>query len=164
MDGMKIDTKKIAACILDMDGIMTDTARLHAKAWKRIFDEFLKKRDDRSEEKLQPFDPDKDYRDFVDGKPRYDGVASFLDSRRLSLPRGDADDSSEKETVCIILRIRQGKLVIKEDEKINHKAPIWDIIRCPGHYGCQPEVSRKGKSLFGRLPLLFSCSVSTNVF
>lgn len=84
------------AVIFDLDGVLTRTARVHAAAWKEVFDEFLKTHDGAQ----PPFDAAGDYRRHVDGKPRYQGVASFLASRHLSLPFGDPSDSPERETVC----------------------------------------------------------------
>jgi beta-phosphoglucomutase family hydrolase len=84
------------AVVFDMDGVVTDTARVHALAWKRLFDEFLRGR----AEHFSPFDIERDYARYVDGKPRYEGVRSFLASRGITLPFGAADDSPELETVC----------------------------------------------------------------
>jgi alpha,alpha-trehalase len=126
---MQIETDKIAACILDMDGVVTDTARLHAAAWKRMFDEFLKKRKDREGEKSQPFDLDRDYREYVDGKPRYDGVESFLASRHISLPYGDSEDPPERETVCGLGNRKNSYfLYILEEEEVTPFASTIDFI------------------------------------
>lgn len=97
---MQLDPDKIAACILDMDGVVTDTADLHAAAWQKMFDEFLAGRIGRAGENLHPFAMETDYREYVDGKARYDGVQSFLASRRISLPFGSPTDPPGKETVC----------------------------------------------------------------
>src|SRR5947209_8801359 len=70
----------IAACLFDLDGVLTDTARIHAEAWKQMFDAFLAKR-----EGQRPFDPHEDYDRYVDGRPRYDGVAEFVRSRGIEL-------------------------------------------------------------------------------
>jgi len=86
--------------IFDMDGVVTDTAAAHAAAWKRLFDEFLQELADRSGQEFHPFDPEDDYRRSVDGKPRYDGVKSFLESRGIDLPFGNPDDTPDRETVC----------------------------------------------------------------
>ncbi|KJS01318.1 MAG: beta-phosphoglucomutase [Desulfobulbaceae bacterium BRH_c16a] len=94
---MKIYLDTLEACIMDMDGVVTDTARLHARAWKQMFDDFLAEQTGRT---IELFDVIDDYRNYVDGKPRYDGVASFLEARGISLPHGDADDPPENETVC----------------------------------------------------------------
>ena len=82
------------AVIFDLDGVITRTARLHASAWKAMFDEYLERRGQ------PPFDREADYRNYVDGKPRYDGVESFLESRGIDLPRGGPDDPPGRETVC----------------------------------------------------------------
>ena len=86
----------VDAVLFDMDGVITNTARAHAEVWKRLFDEFLESRG----EPQQRFDIERDYHAFVDGRPRYDGVAAFLDSRRISLPRGDERDGAGAETIC----------------------------------------------------------------
>lgn len=96
----EIDLKGIAAVIFDMDGVLTDTAGTHAQAWKKLFDEYLKERAHRHNEAFHPFDADYDYRRYVDGKPRYDGVKSFLESRGISLPQGSPEDTPDKETIC----------------------------------------------------------------
>jgi beta-phosphoglucomutase family hydrolase len=89
---------KFDAVLFDLDGVITATARMHASAWKQAFDEFLKKRAGNGD--FQPFDKLKDYEDYVDGKPRYDGTQSFLESRGIALPHGNPDDPPDKETVC----------------------------------------------------------------
>jgi alpha,alpha-trehalase len=83
-----------------MDGVVTRTATIHAEAWKQLFDRYLKKRAARGEGPYQAFDEEADYRRYVDGKPRYDGVASFLTARGISLPRGSPNDSPRRETIC----------------------------------------------------------------
>lgn len=87
------------AVVFDLDGVVTDTAAVHAAAWKQLFDEYLANRNDRDDENHGPFSAE-DYRRYVDGKPRYDGVESFLRSRGIELRRGDADDGPDEETVC----------------------------------------------------------------
>jgi beta-phosphoglucomutase family hydrolase len=86
------------AVLFDMDGVVTDTADAHAAAWKHLFDEYLKERACRRGETFRPFDPERDYHEYVDGKPRYDGVESFLGSRGIMLPRGNPDDGPDRET------------------------------------------------------------------
>jgi beta-phosphoglucomutase family hydrolase len=90
----------ITALLFDLDGVLTKTALVHDKAWKQMFDDFLKKRAEGGGEDFKPFDPDVDYNEYVDGKPRYDGVRSFLQSRGIVLPEGSPDDPPEAETVC----------------------------------------------------------------
>jgi trehalose-phosphatase len=90
----------VDAAIFDMDGVVTDTAAVHAAAWKQLFDSFLEARAQRTGEPFVPFDTVDDYRPHVDGKPRYDGVRDFLASRGISLPEGDPEDPPDRETVC----------------------------------------------------------------
>jgi len=87
------------AVLLDLDGVITDTASIHAACWKQMFDEFLQKRATQRGEALRPFDLATDYRLHVDGKPRFDGVRDFLESRGIQLPEGSMDDPPEAETV-----------------------------------------------------------------
>src|SRR5437763_1254261 len=89
----------IRACLFDLDGVITDTARVHAAAWKEMFDAFLSERAERSGEAFVPFDPARDYDEYVDGKPRYDGVRSFLAARGIDLPEGSPDDAPDRETI-----------------------------------------------------------------
>jgi HAD superfamily hydrolase (TIGR01509 family) len=88
------------AMIFDLDGVITLTARVHAEAWKQLFDEFLQKRASRLHESFREFTIEGDYLAYVDGKPRYDGVASFLASRGISIPYGSPSDSPTAETIC----------------------------------------------------------------
>jgi len=88
------------AVIFDLDGVITKTALVHASAWKKMFDDYLKIREERFNETFKPFTHANDYLPFVDGKPRYKGVADFLASRNIELPYGDPSDSPDKETVC----------------------------------------------------------------
>jgi beta-phosphoglucomutase family hydrolase len=88
------------AVLFDLDGVLTDTAGVHADCWKRTFDEFLSRRADRTGESFHPFDIGSDYRLYVDGKRRYDGVRDFLHSRGIDLPEGSPEDPPAAETVC----------------------------------------------------------------
>src|SRR5919206_3426872 len=90
----------IAACLFDMDGVLTQTAKVHARAWKQMFDEFLKRRAKETGENQSPFDLVDDYERYVDGKPRYDGVRDFLASRHVDLPDGTPDDPPDANTVA----------------------------------------------------------------
>ena len=100
MDKVQINPGEIHAVIFDMDGVITDTATVHAATWKQMFDEYLRKRAERRGERFRPFDAVLDYRRYVDGKPRYDGVEGFLESRGISLPYGNRSDKPDQETVC----------------------------------------------------------------
>jgi len=95
---------RLDAVLFDMDGVVTDTAQAHAAAWKRLFDEFLRSRDG---ETFQPFDLQHDYRKFVDGKPRQDGVTGFLRSRGIDLPAGAPDDPPDTMSVTGLARRKQ---------------------------------------------------------
>jgi beta-phosphoglucomutase family hydrolase len=86
----------VTACLFDLDGVLTDTASVHAAAWKLTFDAFLRERDG---DGFRPFDEREDYDRYVDGKPREDGVRDFLASRDITLPEGDRDDPADAETV-----------------------------------------------------------------
>jgi beta-phosphoglucomutase family hydrolase len=90
----------VRACLFDLDGVLTETAKVHAAAWKEVFDQFLQARASKAGEQFVPFDQKDDYDAYVDGKPRYDGVRSFLASRRIELPEGKPDDPPSAETVC----------------------------------------------------------------
>jgi trehalose-phosphatase len=94
--------KKLAfqSVIFDLDGVVTKTATVHAHAWKKTFDEYLGLRERRDGETFIEFTYQRDYLNFVDGKPRYMGVKNFLESRDIHLPFGDPSDSAEKETIC----------------------------------------------------------------
>ncbi|MDD4374762.1 MAG: HAD hydrolase-like protein [Bacteroidales bacterium] len=95
-----ISQKYFDAVIFDLDGVITKTALVHSAAWKLMFDEFLKTHAEETGTDFVPFDHKKDYLPYVDGKPRYKGVADFLTSRGIELPFGDPDDSPEIRTVC----------------------------------------------------------------
>ena len=87
------------AVVFDLDGVITKTAKTHSAAWKKMFDEYLEKRAKEHDETFKEF-TQKDYLEYVDGKPRYKGVDSFLKSRGIDLPWGDPEDEPGKETVC----------------------------------------------------------------
>ncbi|OBA79793.1 hypothetical protein A9W99_03195 [Mycobacterium sp. 1164966.3] len=91
--------ENIRACLFDLDGVLTDTASVHTKAWKTMFDAYLKKRAKDTGEEFVPFDVGADYREYVDGKKREDGVRSFLESRGIELPDGSPDDPGDAETI-----------------------------------------------------------------
>src|SRR5512135_600348 len=88
------------ALLFDLDGVLTRTATLHAASWKKLFDEYLAARAARTGEPFVPFALADDYRTYVDGRPRYDGVQTFLASRGIVLPWGSASDPPTRETVC----------------------------------------------------------------
>jgi beta-phosphoglucomutase family hydrolase len=87
------------ACLFDLDGVLTQTAKIHAAAWKQTFDEYLHARADERGDDFVAFDSVRDYDEYVDGKPRYDGVRSFLASRGIDLPQGTPADPPEAQTI-----------------------------------------------------------------
>ncbi len=90
---------QIVACLFDLDGVLTDTARMHADAWKSMFDSFLKIEASKSGTQFVEFDEGRDYATYVDGKTRLDGTRSFLSSRHITLPEGEPDDEPGAETI-----------------------------------------------------------------
>lgn len=95
----EVEWSRFEAVLFDLDGVLTDTARVHAAAWKRTFDEYLTRRAEARGETFVPFDIDADYHRHVDGKPRYDGVRDFLRSRGIDLPEGSPEASPSEESV-----------------------------------------------------------------
>ena len=94
-----VTRERFDAVLLDLDGVITDTASIHAACWKQMFDEYLQNRAMQRGEAFRPFDLAADYRLYVDGKPRFDGVRDFLASRDIHLPEGSLEDPSQAETV-----------------------------------------------------------------
>jgi beta-phosphoglucomutase family hydrolase len=101
----------ITTCLFDLDGVLTQTARIHAQAWKQMFDDFLRDWSERTGEPFEPFDRPTDYDEYVDGKPRLDGVHSFLESRGIHIPMGSPSDAPEEDTVHA-LGTRKNNLVL----------------------------------------------------
>jgi trehalose 6-phosphate phosphatase len=98
---------RLEAVVFDTDGVLTDTASVHATAWKRLFDGYLQRRAARGGEPFRAF-TETDYLRHVDGRPRYDGVAGFLASRGITLPWGDPADPPDRETVCGLGNAKDG--------------------------------------------------------
>src|SRR5437763_1885586 len=124
------------AVLLDLDGVITDTASVHAACWKLMFDEYLQKRATQRGEVFRAFDPATDYRLYVDGKPRFDGVRDFLTSRDIQLTEGSPDDPPEAETVGG-LGNRKNDLVNKiiEDKGVEPYQGSVRLIRQLRHQG-----------------------------
>jgi beta-phosphoglucomutase family hydrolase len=102
----------IRGCLFDLDGVLTKTAKVHDAAWKEMFDAFLRDWSQRTGQPFVPFDPVKDYDEYVDGKPREDGTRSFLASRGIELPEGSEDDPPDAETVHGLSN-RKNQIVLK---------------------------------------------------
>ncbi|MEU8139094.1 HAD-IA family hydrolase [Streptodolium elevatio] len=91
--------ESIHAFLFDLDGVLTQTAKVHAAAWKDMFDSFLREEADRDGKPFVPFDAGADYDTYVDGRPRLDGTRAFLESRGIDLPEGDPDDAPGSRSV-----------------------------------------------------------------
>jgi beta-phosphoglucomutase family hydrolase len=102
----------VTSCLFDLDGVLTQTAKVHAAAWKQMFDAYLRTRAERTGEQFVAFDPVHDYDDYVDGKPRYEGVRSFLASRAIELPEGGPEDPPQAETIHA-LGDRKNRIVVE---------------------------------------------------
>lgn len=105
----------MVACLFDLDGVLTKTAKVHAAAWKQMFDEFLRAYAEQTGTPYKPFDAERDYDEFVDGKPRLDGTRDFLAARKIALPEGTQDDPpgthsvqglSNRKNDLVLTRIR----------------------------------------------------------
>ena len=107
---MAVGEHAVEAWLFDLDGVLTDTARVHARAWKQTFDEILRRRDGPG---FTPFDAADDYERYVDGKPRYDGVRDFLASRGIVLAEGTRDRRSATSTPCAGVGNRKNELLLE---------------------------------------------------
>lgn len=109
-----VEWTNFEAVLFDLDGVLTPTARVHAAAWKRTFDDVL---EHLSEGDFTPFDADGEYRSYVDGRPRYDGVATFLAARDIELPWGHPSDEPGSDTICAIGNLKNalvGRVLAEE--------------------------------------------------
>ena len=106
----------VAACLFDMDGVVTKTAIVHAAAWKQMFDDFLRERAQSTGTEFVPFDSNHDYGAYVDGKPRLDGTKSFLESRGIDLPEGSPDDPPGKATLNGLSNRKNDLVLVKLNE------------------------------------------------
>jgi beta-phosphoglucomutase family hydrolase len=102
----------VTACLFDLDGVLTQTAKVHAQAWKSMFDDFLKGWAADHRQEFVPFDTHEDYDQYVDGRPRYEGVRSFLESRNIELAQGTPQDPPSAQTIDG-LGNRKNELVLK---------------------------------------------------
>ncbi|MFD4143280.1 HAD family hydrolase [Streptomyces sp. NPDC058572] len=102
----------VRTCLFDLDGVLTRTAKVHAAAWKEMFDDYLRRRAEREGTSFVPFDAVRDYDEYVDGRPREDGVRTFLSSRGIVLPDGAPGDGPDEETVSG-LGSRKNDLVLR---------------------------------------------------
>ncbi len=94
--------KKIKALIFDLDGVITQTASVHARAWQKMFEKYNHHREQDGQEPFTPYRGQEDYLEYIDGKPRYDGARDFLQSRGIELPEGEPEDEPGYDTVCAL--------------------------------------------------------------
>ena len=118
--------ERVLACLFDVDGVLTDTAKTHAAAWKDMFDTFLEARADKNAEPFVAFDQEVDYDNYVDGKPRADGTRSFLQSRHIHLPEGDANDQPGAETIWGLGNAKKG-IVLRNIRKDGVEAYVGSV-------------------------------------
>ena len=123
-DQNPISRDRFDAVLFDLDGVITDTAKMHAACWKRMFDEYLQKRSTTIGGVFHPFDIATDYTLYVDGKTRFDGVRDFLRARGIQLPEGTPDDPSEQETIW--------GLGNRKNELVNEVIVSTGIVPYPG--------------------------------
>lgn len=101
----------ISACLFDLDGVLTQTAKIHARAWKQVFDEFLRKRAEQDKTPFTPFDAVGEYDRYVDGRSRADGVRTFLAARGIEVPEGGDRDTADDGTVLGLARTKNDVLL-----------------------------------------------------
>lgn len=135
-ESKRINRNQYDAVLFDLDGVITDTATLHATCWKQMFDEHLHQRARRKGESFIPFDVASDYRLYVDGKPRFDGVRDFLSSRGIELPEGNPEDTAEVETVY--------GLGNRKDDLVNHAIAEVGVRPYDGSVRCIHQLCRDG--------------------
>ncbi|MDY6796605.1 MAG: trehalose-phosphatase [Actinomycetota bacterium] len=140
-----ISRARFDALIFDLDGVITGTAEVHTAAWKRMFDQFLSERAGGGD--YRPFDSVSDYLEYVDGKPRFKGVESFLESRGIDLPYGTPDDAPDVETVCG-LGNKKNRMFLKliKDEGVEVYQSSLDLIENLRRRGYRIAVASSSKN------------------
>src|SRR5262245_32148357 len=133
---VKLSPRSFDAVLFDLDGVLTPTASVHAAAWKRAFDGFLQHHAEAGGQAFVPFDITADYRLYVDGKPRYDGVASFLASRGITLPPGEPDDAPGQSSIHALGSLKDGYFMRHLEEHgvapFEGAAPLARDLRAKG--------------------------------
>ncbi|MDN5743558.1 MAG: beta-phosphoglucomutase family hydrolase [Nocardioidaceae bacterium] len=126
------------AVLFDLDGVLTPTAEVHQRAWASMFTAYLTDRSERTGESLAAY-TEQDYFDYIDGKPRYDGVRSFLASRAITLPEGDVEDPTSAETVC--------GLGNRKNEAFNQVLDADGVTAYPGSVALIRHLHDRGTSM-----------------
>jgi len=138
---------QLDAILFDLDGVITRTAKIHAATWKQLFDAYLQARAEQSGEPFQPFEIETDYRIYVDGVPRYDGVKNFLASRGMVLPEGRPDDAPEQETICGLGNAKQAYFLAQLQEVgVEVYDTTLDLIRQAKAHGLKVAVISSSKN------------------
>lgn len=142
-----ISAQTFKAIIFDLDGVITDTASVHAAAWKRMFDDFLRRYAARQGTAFEPFDLSKDYLPHVDGKPRLDGLKSFLDSRGIRLPEGRPEDAPDADTIQALGKQKNSEFLkhIQENGVTVYDTTV-ELIRRAKKHGLKTAVISSSKS------------------
>ncbi|MFB7993058.1 HAD family hydrolase [Streptomyces sp. NPDC056002] len=154
----------IRAVVFDTDGVLLDSAVLHAEAWKAAFDACLDAWASRGAQQ-RPFDADREYRELVDGKPRFDGALAFLTARGLDLPRGTLDDLPGFDTVWAVAaykeRLFTEAIGVRAVAPFPEAAPVLNELRHKGIRCAAVSASRHARALLkaARLDDLFDASV-----
>ncbi len=142
-----LNLKKIDAVLFDLDGVLTATSKVHSACWKRMFDQFLESYYEKKGEPFRAFDIENDYKPYVDGKLRDEGVNSFLLSRGIKLPYGKIDDPPGNDTVCGLANIKF-KMVreVLETEGVDVFEGSVDLVRSLRKKGIKMAVVSSSKS------------------
>lgn len=142
-----IDLDRLDGFLMDLDGVITRTAAVHAKAWKQLFDTLLQNRAQQTGQAMQPFDLKTDYTTYVDGKPRHDGIRSFLASRGIDLPEGCPSDAPGYETIYALGHVKQACFLrLIEDEGVEVYASSVAFIRRLQQCGLQVALVTSSKN------------------
>lgn len=145
-ESVTINRRDFDAAIFDLDGVLTSTAQLHAAAWKAVFDAFLQRWTQRFGLTFQPFDIVTDYLDYVDGRPREDGIRNFLNARGISLPEGSEQDLEEADTVYA-LGERKTRLFMQALKKgINAATGAQALLKRLRQVGIKTAVASSSKN------------------
>jgi beta-phosphoglucomutase family hydrolase len=142
-----ITPERFDAVLFDLDGVLTSTARIHAACWKQMFDDFLRSWSHRTGEPFRPFDVDTDYKRYVDGKPRYDRVRSFLASRAIILPEGTESSLADEESVDGLGNRKE--LLVKQAihaGRVHTYPAAIDLVQCVRGVGLKTAVVSSSRS------------------
>ena len=151
----------VSACLFDLDGVLTDSAVLHASAWGEVFDDLLLRLTENTGWHFIPFDRGADYRAYIDGRPRLEGVHAFLDSRGIRLPEGRLDDSPRADTACGLAK-RKGEALARgmQQRGVTALPGVRRYLEAAGHAGLKRAVVSASAST---LPMLERAALATLV-